>query len=69
MLAVAREGNPGHRKLRDPVTLPPAELVEPDWTELLPGDDAEQQRVRQVAAAMWARCAPTLARSVGLVAA
>jgi P27 family predicted phage terminase small subunit len=32
-LAVVREGNPGKRPIQEGVTLPPAELTEPDWTE------------------------------------
>ena len=67
MLAAVREGNPGHRAWRDPVVLAPSALREPDWVELLPGDSADQKRARQVAAELWARTAPVLARSVGLV--
>lgn len=66
---VVREGNPGHRKLRDAVTLPPTALVEPDWLQLLPGSTAESKRARTTAARLWQRTAPTLARSAGLVAA
>ncbi len=64
---VVREGNPGHRPVRDTVTLPPTELVEPAWAELLPGRTAEVRRARSVAAALWARTAPVLSRSAGLV--
>lgn len=66
-LQVVREGNPGHRPVRDAVVLPPTGLVEPDWADLLPGDDASVARARSDAAELWGRTAPTLARSVGLV--
>lgn len=68
-LQVIREGNPGHRKVADPVTLPPSALVEPAWAELLPGDSSDAKRVRLTASALWARTAPTHSRSMGLVAA
>lgn len=67
LFQVVREGNPGKRPVRDAVVLPPSGLVEPDWSELLPGGDAEVAGVRKEAAALWSRTAPTLARSVGLV--
>jgi P27 family predicted phage terminase small subunit len=66
-LAVIKEGNPGKRPIKDAVVLPPSALREPDWSELLQGDDVEVARARAVAAELWARVAPTLARSVGLV--
>ena len=68
-LQVIREGNPGHRALRDPVVLPPTALVEPTWVELLPGSDVEMKRARATAAGVWSLTAETLSRSVGLVAA
>lgn len=66
-LAVVREGNPGKRPIRDSVVLPPSVLVEPDWGQLIPGRCAEECRARDVAARLWRRLAPVLARSVGLV--
>lgn len=66
-LQIVREGNPGRRPVREGVKLPPSALVEPDWTELLPGVSAHQERVRETASGLWRRLAPTLARSVGLV--
>lgn len=66
-LQVVREGNPGKRPVRDSVVLPPSALREPDWNELLPGRGAELVRARKVAADLWVKLAPTLARSVGLV--
>ncbi len=65
--AVVREGNPGKRPVKDAVVLPPSALREPDWSELLPGDEAEVEYAREVAAEVWRRTAPTLARSVALV--
>lgn len=62
-LAVVREGNPGKRPVGDSVVLPPSELVEPDWADLL----GEETREAQRAAELWKRLAPTLIRSVGLV--
>ncbi|GAA3121803.1 phage terminase small subunit P27 family [Streptomyces echinatus] len=35
-LQVVREGNPGKRPVREGVKLPPAELVEPDWSSFFP---------------------------------
>lgn len=67
VMQVVREGNPGHRPMRDTVTLPPSQLVEPDWSQLLPGSGAEAKRARATAANLWRRLAPTLSRSVGLV--
>ena len=62
-LQVVREGNPGKRPVKDAVVLPPSALVEPDWSEVLPGHERLQKR----AAALWRKIAPTLARSAGLV--
>lgn len=62
-LQVVKEGNPGKRPVKDSAKLPPSALIEPDWADLLPGDDS----VAATAGRMWKRNAPTLARSVGLV--
>lgn len=35
-LQVVREGNPGHRPVRETAKLPPAELIEPSWSALFP---------------------------------
>lgn len=35
-LQVVREGNPGHRPVREGAKIPPSELTEPDWTEFFP---------------------------------
>ena len=66
-LAVVREGNPGHRPIGDPLRLPPSTLVEPKWSELLPGPRRADIRSRKTAAELWRRTAPALARSAGLV--
>lgn len=69
-LAVVREGNPGHKKVKDSLKLPPAELVEPDWSEtFVPSDeDDESERCRVVASREWARVVPVLKVSAGLAA-
>jgi P27 family predicted phage terminase small subunit len=64
---VVREGNPGHRPVREGVVLPPTALAEPSWASLLPGSAAETKRARETAARTWAKTAATLHRSVGLV--
>lgn len=66
-LQVVREGNPGKRQVRDSVTLPPSALIEPPWTQLLPGRRVDVVRTRKTAAGLWRRLAPTLHYSVGLV--
>jgi P27 family predicted phage terminase small subunit len=66
-LQVVREGNPGHRPIKDSVVLPPSALEEPAWAELFPGRSAEVMRARGTAASLWRKVAPTLARSAGLV--
>jgi len=66
-LQIVREGNPGRRPIRESVKLPPSALVEPDWSELLPGESAAQERARETTHRLWVKLAPTLARSVGLV--
>lgn len=65
-LAVVREGNPGHRPLKDAATLPPSALLEPRWGELIPGPKRAERRARQTAGLLWKRLAPVLERSVGL---
>lgn len=68
-LQVVKEGNPGKRPVKDSVVLPPSAVREPNWVELLIGDDDEVLYARGVAADLWQRVAPTLTRSVGLVGA
>jgi P27 family predicted phage terminase small subunit len=66
-LAVLREGNPGHRPVKETLVWPPSALREPDWDDLLPGPRAEQERVRATAAELWRRVAPALVGAAGLV--
>lgn len=65
-LQVVREGNPGHRPVRDAATLPPSALVEPTWTHHFPGKANRERDARQDASALWRKAAPVLSRSVGL---
>ncbi|MEJ1200170.1 MULTISPECIES: phage terminase small subunit P27 family [unclassified Streptomyces] len=50
----------------DKVTLPSAALVEPDWSDLMPGDSEEAEKAREDAAELWARTAPALMIAAGL---
>lgn len=71
VLQVVREGNPGHRPLREGVRIPPVELVEPDWLEVWPAvrDKVQQdvnRRAREVARREWQRVVPVLLHTAGL---
>lgn len=68
-LAVVREGNPGHRPLREQVAVPPASFDEPDWSDLFRSSEAEADAAmfcRDVASRTWRRVVPSLRISVGL---
>jgi len=70
-LQVVREGNPGHRPVREGVKIPPAELVEPEWLDIWPAvrDKAQQsvnRRARDVARREWRRVVPVLEHTAGL---
>lgn len=73
-LAVVREGNPGKRKEREGVKLPPAQAMpEPDWAEAFPypprvrsATRGELTRARNIARREWRNVVPVLVRSVGL---
>src|SRR4051812_19952299 len=73
-LQVVREGNPGKRKVRDGVKLPPADLTEPDWEQLFPRVQKnralsdELTRCRRLARIEWRRVVPALRLSAGLTA-
>lgn len=66
-LQVVREGNPGHRPVREGAKVPPSELVEPDWAEFFPeikvgrkpraprGADEEQLQEYREEVAAWMR--------------
>lgn len=62
-LQVIREGG----KPKEGIVLPPSPLAEPVWADRLPGTAADLVRARRTASTLWTRCAPVLARSVGLV--
>ncbi|QTF70602.1 P27 family phage terminase small subunit [Arthrobacter woluwensis] len=66
-LAVVREGNPGHRPLKDSVKYNPSDLREPRWHDYFPGNLTRNKQSRDRCHSMWMRLAPTLSRSVGLV--
>jgi P27 family predicted phage terminase small subunit len=67
-LSVVREGNPGHRPVKDSLKLPPADLIEPDWSETFDGESDLVARCRLVASREWARIVPVLKVSAGLAA-
>jgi P27 family predicted phage terminase small subunit len=73
-LQVVREGNPGKRPIRQGVKVPPADLVEPDWSALFPSVrgnaslTGESTRCRNLARAEWRRVVPVLKVSAGLTA-
>ncbi|WP_233277128.1 P27 family phage terminase small subunit [Streptomyces microflavus] len=62
-----REGNPGHRPVKEGAKLPPSELIEPPWTAFFPdikpgrkpraprGADEEQLREYKDEVAAWMR--------------
>jgi P27 family predicted phage terminase small subunit len=66
-LQVVKEGNPGKRPVREGVKLPPAELVEPDWSSFFPsvrlpakpraprGADDEELKEYRLEVAHWQR--------------
>lgn len=56
-LHAVEEGDPGHRgrkKLAARVKAPPTMPVEPDWSQIFPGDDVHTGRLRATARAEWA---------------
>ena len=70
-LQVVREGNPGHRPVRQSVVIPPDDLPEPEWLDTWPATrDKAQQRVnaraREVARREWRRVVPVLKVAAGL---
>ncbi|WP_435233350.1 phage terminase small subunit P27 family [Micromonospora aurantiaca (nom. illeg.)] len=73
VLQVVREGNPGKRPVPESVKLPPADLDEPDWTDVFPvvrdkNLQALNRRAREVARREWRRIVPVLKHAVGLAA-
>ncbi|CAM5247517.1 hypothetical protein GCM10010329_85230 [Streptomyces spiroverticillatus] len=69
-LQVIREGNPGKRPVSEGVRVPPAELVEPDWsvtfTDVGDGQRAVNARCREVASREWQRVVPVLEFTAGV---
>lgn len=67
-LSVVREGNPGHRPVKESLTLPPADLSEPDWSETFVAgpDSVDAERCREIASREWRRVVPVLQVSAGL---
>jgi len=70
-LQVVREGNPGHRPVRESVVIPPDELPEPEWLDVWPATrDKDLQgvnrRAREVARIEWRRVVPVLKVATGL---
>jgi len=73
VLQVVREGNPGKRPVPESVKLPPADLDEPDWTDVFPvvrdkDLQALNRRAREMARREWRRVVPVLKHAVGLTA-
>ncbi|MGW6920839.1 P27 family phage terminase small subunit [Streptomyces sp. NPDC054950] len=66
LLQAVREGNPGKRALSPGVVTPPADLVEPEWSQTFSGDDAVNARARAVASAEWRRVIPVLRYTAGI---
>ncbi|MGW3229427.1 P27 family phage terminase small subunit [Kitasatospora sp. NPDC001095] len=64
-LTALREGTFRADRHTEGARFEPVDPIEPDWFELLPGDQAED--VRQFAAGVWARVVPALVVSAGLV--
>ncbi|MFD4833758.1 phage terminase small subunit P27 family [Streptomyces uncialis] len=69
-LQVIREGNPGKRPVPEGVRLPPADLVEPDWTdtfaEVTGAQGPVNARCRTVASREWRRVVPVLEFTAGI---
>ncbi|WP_369190167.1 P27 family phage terminase small subunit [Streptomyces sp. R08] len=63
-LAAVREGTFRADRQSPGAAFSPTDPVEPDWLELLPGD--EESDVRGKAAAVWANTVPALVISAGL---
>lgn len=66
-LQVVREGNPGKRPIKDSAKFNPSDLIEPEWADWFPGGDHENKAARECCHGLWAKLAPSLSRTVGLV--
>ena len=65
-LQAVREGTYREDRQSPGVRFAPADPVEPDWAEHLPGEGEEADRVREHAAHAWARVVPMLVVAAGL---
>lgn len=63
-IQAVREGTFRQDRNSEGARFSPAEPIEPDWSELLPGDSSED--VRGKAADVWARTIPALVVAAGL---
>ncbi|MEV0445442.1 P27 family phage terminase small subunit [Streptomyces spectabilis] len=63
-IQAVREGTYRADRNSEGATFAPLDPIEPDWSELLPGDDSED--VRTKARDVWARTIPALVSSAGL---
>ncbi|WP_369376122.1 P27 family phage terminase small subunit [Streptomyces sp. cg36] len=63
-IQAVREGTFRADRNSEGASFAPVPPVEPDWSELLPGDSAEDVRVK--ARDVWARTVPALVHSAGL---
>ncbi|MFI6488266.1 P27 family phage terminase small subunit [Streptomyces sp. NPDC050564] len=66
-IQAVREGTFRGDRQKEGVRFAPTDPVEPDWDDLLPGDDLEVVRARKTAAELWGRIVPALTYSAGLV--
>ena len=65
--AAVREGRTSHKPIVEGMVLPPSDLVQPDWDDLLPGRDKDAVRVRERCSQLWGQLADVLSLSAGLV--
>ncbi len=64
-IQAVREGTVRGRQA--PLVLPPTDLIEPNWSLMLPGKSPDEKRLRERCSELWEQLAPVLFRSVGLV--
>lgn len=71
-MALIREGNPGHQKIREGVKVPLEDLTEPSWAERFPdvrGEPAvtaDNRKCRRQAHDLWTKTLRGLKHAVGL---
>ncbi|MBZ9638012.1 P27 family phage terminase small subunit [Streptomyces sp. PSKA30] len=66
-IQAVREGTFRADRHKQGVRFAPSEAVEPDWEDVLPGDDEDAVYARETAAELWGRLVPALTFSAGLV--